>query len=197
MAIDHGRENAVKPRFIETLARRGYRFIGTVNATPRQIESLAVLPLENLSRDPEHEYFAEGLTEALITTLAKIGELRVVSRTSIILYKGVSKPLDEIAWELEVDAIVEGTVLREGVSTPNPSTDTVSPYDLTSQGKAQSGNGINYHGGPVMPGTVNAYFIWYGNWVNGPNQSDSHLTVGLLSMLYGSGGLGRFWLRPD
>jgi TolB-like protein len=71
-----------------------------------------VLPLENLSRDPEQEYFAEGLTEALITALAKIGELRVVSRTSAMLYKGVRKSLREIARELEVDAIVEGTVLR-------------------------------------------------------------------------------------
>ena len=78
----------------------------------RKIESLAVLPLDNLSRDPEQEYFAEGLTEALITTLAKIGELRVVSRTSAMQYKGVRKPLSEIARELGVDAIVEGTVLR-------------------------------------------------------------------------------------
>jgi TolB-like protein/Tfp pilus assembly protein PilF len=70
--------------------------------------------LENLSRDPEQEYFAEGLTEALITTLAKIGELRVVSRTSAMLYKGVRKPLREIARELEVETIVEGTVLRVG-----------------------------------------------------------------------------------
>src|SRR5713101_6301926 len=74
-------DSAETPRFIETLARRGYRFIGTISASPRKFESLAVLPLENLSRDPEQEYFAEGLTEALITTLAKIGELRVVSRT--------------------------------------------------------------------------------------------------------------------
>jgi TolB-like protein len=107
-------DSADKPRFIETLSRRGYRFIGTIEAIPRQIQSLAVLPLENLSRDPEQEYFAEGLTEALITTLAKIGELRVVSRTSIMQYKGVHGPLPEIARELGVDAIVEGTVLRAG-----------------------------------------------------------------------------------
>ena len=106
------KDSADKPHFIETLSRRGYRFIGTINPTPRQIQSLAVLPLENLSRDPEQEYLAEGLTEALITTLAKIGQLRVVSRTSVMRYKGVHKPLREIARELEVDAIVEGTVLR-------------------------------------------------------------------------------------
>src|SRR5437016_1608685 len=106
-------DSAETPRFIETIPRRGYRFIGmTGSSTPGPIRALAVLPLENLSRDPEQEYFAEGLTEALITTLAKIGELRVVSRTSAMQYKGVHKPLREIARELEVDAIVEGTVLR-------------------------------------------------------------------------------------
>src|ERR1700730_8979486 len=108
------KDSADKPRFIETLSRRGYRFIGAIDASPRQIQSLAVLPLENLSRDPEQEYCAEVLPEALITTLAKIGELRVVSRTSAMQYKGARKPLPEIARELGVDAIVEGTVLRAG-----------------------------------------------------------------------------------
>jgi TolB-like protein/Flp pilus assembly protein TadD len=128
--FDHGLNNAIRrlrealgdsadtPRYIETLARRGYRFIGSLGAdpasTPSPIRSLAVLPLENLSHDPQQEYFAEGLTEALITALAKIGELRVVSRTSVLQYKGVHKPVREIARELEVDAIVEGTVLRAG-----------------------------------------------------------------------------------
>jgi TolB-like protein/Flp pilus assembly protein TadD len=73
-----------------------------------------VLPLENLSRDPEQEYFAEGMTEALITSLAKIGALRVVSRTTVMHYKGVHRPLPRIAQELNVDGIVEGTVLRSG-----------------------------------------------------------------------------------
>src|SRR5438445_3937847 len=124
--FDHGINNAIKrlrealgdtaetPRYVETLPRRGYRFIGKIECNAPRMRSLAVLPLENLSRDPQQEYFAEGLTEALITTLAKIGELRVVSRTSAMLYKGVRKPLREIARELEVDAIVEGTVLRAG-----------------------------------------------------------------------------------
>lgn len=124
--FDHGINNAIKrlrqalgdtaetPRFVETLPRRGYRFIGKIEQETPRFLSLAVLPLENLSRDPEQEYFADGLTEALITTLAKIGELRVVSRTSSMLYKGVRKPLREIARELEVDTIVEGTVLRAG-----------------------------------------------------------------------------------
>src|SRR6266480_5101334 len=124
--FDHGINNAIKrlrealgdtaetPCYVETLPRRGYRFIGKIERETPKFRSLAVLPLENLSRDPEQEYFAEGLTEALITTLAKIGELRVVSRTSAMQYKGVYKGLKDIARELEVDVIVEGTVLRAG-----------------------------------------------------------------------------------
>ncbi len=79
-----------------------------------KIESIAVLPLENLSHDPEQEYFADGMTEELITNLGKIGALRVISRTSVMRYKGTRKPLPEIARELNVDALVEGTVLRSG-----------------------------------------------------------------------------------
>ena len=71
-----------------------------------------MLPLENLSHDPEQEYFADGMTEELITNLGKIGALRVISRTSVMRYKGTRKPLPEIANELNVDALVEGTVLR-------------------------------------------------------------------------------------
>lgn len=78
------------------------------------IESIAVLPLKNLSGDPEHEYFADGVTEALITELSKIGALRVISRQSVMRYKGSDKPLPEIARELSVDAVVEGSVLRAG-----------------------------------------------------------------------------------
>jgi eukaryotic-like serine/threonine-protein kinase len=83
-------------------------------APSRRVESLAVLPLENLSRDPEQEYFADGMTEELITDLAKIGALRVISRTSVMQYKGAKKPLPQIARELSVDAVVEGSVLRSG-----------------------------------------------------------------------------------
>jgi TolB-like protein/DNA-binding winged helix-turn-helix (wHTH) protein/Tfp pilus assembly protein PilF len=78
------------------------------------ITSLVVLPLENLSCDPTHEYFADGMTDALIGDLAKIGALRVISRTSAARYKGVKKSLPEIAGELKVDAVVEGTVQRSG-----------------------------------------------------------------------------------
>ena len=78
------------------------------------ITSLVVLPLENLSGDPQQEYFAEGMTDALIGDLAKIGALRVISRTSAMRYKGAKKSLPEIAGELKVDAVVEGTVQRSG-----------------------------------------------------------------------------------
>ncbi|MBI4467630.1 MAG: tetratricopeptide repeat protein, partial [Acidobacteria bacterium] len=87
------------------------RLLGT--GAPR-IESIAVLPLENLSRDPEQEYFADGMTEALISDLAQISALRVISRTSVMQYKGVRRPLPEIARELNVDAVVEGSGQRVG-----------------------------------------------------------------------------------
>jgi TolB-like protein/Flp pilus assembly protein TadD len=76
--------------------------------------SIAVLPLENLSDDPSQDYFADGMTDELITTLAQIRSLRVISRTSIMTYKRVRKLLPEIARELNVDAVVEGTVSRFG-----------------------------------------------------------------------------------
>lgn len=158
-------ENANSPRFIETLPRRGYRFIGQLDApaTPQSapapstpthklrraaisaalllivalavlvgfnlggmrsrwlgkapaahIDSIAVLPLKNLSNDHEQDYFADGMTEALITDLGKVGALRVISRTSVMRYKDTSKPLPDIARELQVDALVEGTVTRSG-----------------------------------------------------------------------------------
>jgi len=107
------------PRFIETMPRRGYRFIGDEGVAPvaavlPHLQSLAVLPLENLSGDPEQEYFADGLTDELITWLAKIGSLQVISRTITMHYKGVRRPLIEIARELKVDKVVEGTVQRSG-----------------------------------------------------------------------------------
>lgn len=155
-------DDADNPRYIETLPRRGYRFVfpiaqpaaiqaaPTVSTAPlwrrplvglalamaalvvvgvlgsrfRQlvggkapttpIHSLAVLPLENLSDDPEQQYFADGMTDALITDLAKIHALRVISRNSIMLYKGNPKPTPKVARELNVDAVVEGTVTRSG-----------------------------------------------------------------------------------
>jgi|ERR1017187_4499807 TolB-like protein/DNA-binding winged helix-turn-helix (wHTH) protein/Tfp pilus assembly protein PilF len=89
------------------------RVIEKVLPTPK-IESIAVLPLDSLSHDPDQEYFADGMTDALLTDLGRIKALRVISRQSIIRYKGSRKPLPEIARELNVDAIVEGTVQRSG-----------------------------------------------------------------------------------
>jgi serine/threonine protein kinase/tetratricopeptide (TPR) repeat protein len=80
----------------------------------KPIESLAVLPLEELSGDPEQDYFADGMTDELITDLAQIKALRVISRTSVMVYKGAHKSLPDIARELNVDAVLEGTVLRSG-----------------------------------------------------------------------------------
>ena len=155
-------DSADSPRFIETLPRRGYRFIGSVNgagqpqvaeakptrglrslifpvafgllaivgitavllglnvhgwrdrlfvhaAKPR-IQALAVLPLTNLSGNPEQEYFADGMTEALITELGKTSIPRVISRQSVMQFKASKKPLQEIARELNVDAVLEGAV---------------------------------------------------------------------------------------
>src|SRR6202171_306592 len=81
-------------------------------AKPPVINSVAVLPLANLSGDPNQEYFSDGITEQLITNLGKVGGLRIISRTSVMRYKGSRKTLPEIARELNVDAIVEGAVLR-------------------------------------------------------------------------------------
>jgi TolB-like protein/DNA-binding winged helix-turn-helix (wHTH) protein/Tfp pilus assembly protein PilF len=163
-------DSAERPRYIETLPRRGYRFIAPVDAgnlpapsgasgsappadlpgplrlakshavllttvfavlvigvavwlartgaaptsaAPR-LNSIAVLPLDNLSGDPSEEFFADGMTDQLITDLAKVGSLRVISRTSVMRYKGTRKSLPEIARELHVDAIVEGSVIRSG-----------------------------------------------------------------------------------
>ncbi len=99
---------------VASLRDRTMHAVGAVREPPLGIRSIAVLPLENLSRDPEQEYFADGMTEELITNLGKISALRVISRTSVLRYKGTKKPLPEIAKELNVDAILEGTVLHSG-----------------------------------------------------------------------------------
>jgi len=78
------------------------------------IRSVAVLPLENLSGDASQEYFADGMTDQLIATLGQISALRVISRTSVMGYKGARKPLPQIARELNVDAVIEGSILRSG-----------------------------------------------------------------------------------
>lgn len=90
------------------------RLTGLGRGSETQIQSIAVLPMENLSGDPAQEYFADGMTDELTTDLAKIGNLRVISRGSATQYKGTHKRLAEIAKELNVDAVVEGAVSRSG-----------------------------------------------------------------------------------
>ena len=168
-AMNHLREalsdSADHPQFIETLPRKGYRFIAPVRSDAEDVEpavdgvptarsrsrvwlviaaffaaivaiavdvggvhrlsggrpaavphiaSLAVIPLENLSGDPEQEFFADGMTDALITDLAKMGSLRITSRTSVMRYKATKQTIKDIGRELDVDAVVEGTVTRAG-----------------------------------------------------------------------------------
>jgi TolB-like protein/DNA-binding winged helix-turn-helix (wHTH) protein/Flp pilus assembly protein TadD len=173
-------DSAASPRFVETVSRRGYRFLADVkvaevrigasgsanqpqpvakardqrdpaskfamtnrsqpsralkisvlalalllaslatwrlyfsNRPSPVIRSLAVLPLESLSSDASQDYFADGMTDELISDLGQISALRVISRTSVMTYKHARKPLPQIARELNVDAVVEGTVLRSG-----------------------------------------------------------------------------------
>ncbi len=83
-------------------------------ASERGVRSIAVLPLENLSNDPGQEYFTAGMTEALTSDLAKLAAFDVVSRASVLQYRGAPKPMAQIARELDVDAVVEGSVLRAG-----------------------------------------------------------------------------------
>jgi len=149
------------PRFVETVPKRGYRFIAPISepvppqgavlaeraARPispkllavsalvvflslaflaalrlwsrkpginRKLDSVAVLPLRNLSNDPEQEYFSEAMTDELITDLARVGGLRVISHTSVERYRDNKRPLPDIARELGVEAVVEGTIIRAG-----------------------------------------------------------------------------------
>jgi len=99
---------------LEAIEQNSNRRPSSVRPQLPAIRSVAVLPLENLSGVPEQEYFADGLTESLITALAKISGLRVISRTSVMQYKHAKKTLPQIARELSVDAIVEGSVRRDG-----------------------------------------------------------------------------------
>ena len=113
-----------KTRFAVAFALLSLLVIGTVlwlvpsssrpAAASLPLRSIAVLPLDNLSGDPSQDYFADAMTDELITNLAKVGSLRVTSRTTVTLYKHTNKKLPEIARELNVDGIVEGSVIREG-----------------------------------------------------------------------------------
>jgi TolB-like protein/DNA-binding winged helix-turn-helix (wHTH) protein/Tfp pilus assembly protein PilF len=93
----------------------GWGWVGAKRLRPAPaIHSLAVLPLDNLSGDASQEYFADGMTDELITELARIPNLRVVSRTSVMTNKGSRRPLPDIARQLDVEAIVEGSIVRSG-----------------------------------------------------------------------------------
>ena len=118
---------AAQPRYLQTVPRLGYRFIGNVEATEplsrsqpaaraqgRAVRSLVVLPFVNLSREPEEEFFADGFTDLLIAELGRIAALEVISRTSAMCYRTTTKSLPEIARELRVGAAVEGSILRAG-----------------------------------------------------------------------------------
>lgn len=100
-----------RPHFLIRLRSLGLELLAVQNPP---IRSIAVLPLENLSGDSGQEYFADGITEALTTELGKVSALRVISRQSMMRYKGSKKPLPEIARELGVEALVEGSVIRSG-----------------------------------------------------------------------------------
>ncbi len=122
--FDHGINNAIKrlrsalgdaverPRYIETLPRKGYRFIGSLLGKRPAYRSLAVLPFANLSADHGQDHFADSLTEALTTLLARSESVRVVSRVTAMLYRDVRKPLSAIAQELGVNVVAAGTVLK-------------------------------------------------------------------------------------
>jgi len=108
-------DQARAPRYIETLRGRGYRFIAPVQRErPFAEPTLAVLPFANLNGDSARQYFADGVTDALITELGRIRAVRVISRQSVLHLKGSSRKLDEIARDLGVDGVVEGAALHEG-----------------------------------------------------------------------------------
>ncbi|MFP5208985.1 MAG: winged helix-turn-helix domain-containing protein, partial [Acidobacteriota bacterium] len=110
-------DSAENPKFIETLPRYGYRLITSEPAMSEKgpkLRSLAVLPLSNLSGDPQQEYLADGITDALITELSRIKAIKVISRTSVMQYKSTQKPLTQIGQELRVDGVIEGAVQHLG-----------------------------------------------------------------------------------
>jgi TolB-like protein len=106
--------DGAREEYIATVPRRGYRFTAGVRTIeiPHRIESIAVLPLTNLSGDPAQQYFADGITEELIAELAKIRSLRVVSRTSVMRYRETKDPVPQIARALRVQALLEGSVTK-------------------------------------------------------------------------------------
>jgi TolB-like protein/Flp pilus assembly protein TadD len=111
-------ESAHTACYIETVPKRGYRFIASVREVHAEnhVKSLAVLPFVNLGQPEGSEYFADGIQEALISELAQLGSLRVISRTSCMQYKSATCPLPAFARALQLDVVIEGSVLIEGDS---------------------------------------------------------------------------------
>ncbi len=107
-------DSHAKPRFIETLPRLGYRLIVPLEPGRTAPPKLAVLPFENLNHDPEQDFFADGVADALTTALGNVGTLRVISRQSVLHLKGSKRTIPEIARRLKIDAVVEGSVLWAG-----------------------------------------------------------------------------------
>lgn len=111
-------DTAQSPQYIETLPRLGYRFIAPVERKrPFAEPTLAVLPFANLNGDPAKDYFADGVTDVLITELARLPAIRVISRQSVLHLKGSNRKLEEIVRDLNVDGVVEGAALIEGNRT--------------------------------------------------------------------------------
>ncbi len=110
------RESASAPAYVETAPQVGYRLIAQVveQQAEARIETIAVLPLKDLSNDPDAQFFVDGLTEALITEIARQSDLRVVSHTATRAYRDSQKTAREIGAELKIQAIVEGSILRSG-----------------------------------------------------------------------------------
>jgi serine/threonine-protein kinase len=108
------KDDVRSPFYIETLPRRGYRFIAPVEPILTSPPLLAVLPFDNLSRDPEQDFIAEAVGDALITELGGLGALRVISRQTVLHFKGTEKTIPEIGRELRADAIVEGSIWQDG-----------------------------------------------------------------------------------
>ena len=107
-------DSTAKPRFIETVPRVGYRFVGPVEPQRPAQPTLAVLPFENLNHDAGQDFFADGVTDALITALGGVSTLRVISRQSVLHLRGTQETVPEIARELKADVIVEGALLQAG-----------------------------------------------------------------------------------
>jgi len=107
-------EGAHRRRYIKTLPRKGYRFMAAIEHVWTATPTLAVLPFENLSHDPDGDFLGDAMADALTTELGNISSLRVISRQSVLHFKGSLRTVPDIAGELKVDAIVAGSVLQAG-----------------------------------------------------------------------------------